>query len=190
MVPIRIGIGGAQHRQQDEGEDQGRDRHHRVDGAASSVSIQPPEIAAVKPRAQPITMASDVAVSAIIGDARRRRAGATADRVRDCRCRASAGTGRRPDLADQLGLAMRRQQGCEHGQRQTMSNDDDQPGKAGGSWPRRFIGLAQARIGENDQDVGQHVQPDIGGGEDQPAGLHDRDVPLGDGIDEIWPIPG
>src|SRR5688572_4346329 len=41
----------------------------------------------------------------------------------------------------------------------------------------------QARIGEDRQNVGDHVEGDIGAGEDEAAGLHHRHVALGHGID-------
>src|SRR5258708_19919263 len=61
-------------------------------------------------------------------------------------------------------------------------------------WPKRRMGgsarVPQPRIAEDAQQIRDHVEQDIGAGEDQAAGLHHRHVPLGDGIDhELAPAP-
>ena len=45
--------------------------------------------------------------------------------------------------------------------------------------------MPQARVGEDRDDVGDEVQPDVDGGEDQTAGLHHRHVAFGDMVDEV-----
>lgn len=45
-----------------------------------------------------------------------------------------------------------------------------------GGFPRRLLGLSQARIGENGQHVGDEDERDVSGAEDHRAGLHQRHV--------------
>ena len=50
--------------------------------------------------------------------------------------------------------------------------------------------MPQARVGKDRNNVSNHVEQNINGREHKAAGLHNRDITLGDVIDQILPHAG